>query len=72
MVIKKLIRTLILCTILSIIGASIVNALDNYNYYIKNDGGSLSPVVRLVTLKDGRIKYNQRRNVFEIQFVMLG
>ena len=47
-------------------------SIDNYNYYIKNDGGSLSPVVRLVTLKDGRIKYNQRRNVFEIQFVMLG
>ncbi len=44
--------------------------IDNYNYYYQDRGGSLSPVVRLLTLDKGSITFSPRRNRYEIEGVM--
>ena len=46
--------------------------IEDYNYYKQYSGGSCSPVIRLVNLDRTTLNFNKRRNVFEIEAVILG
>ena len=54
------------------LGSGDYTLIDNYNYYVQNFGGSCNPVIRMVDIKTNSIRFNSRRNVFEVEMVIMG
>lgn len=53
-------------------GSSDWDLIEGYNYYTQYTGGSCSPVIRLVNMDRTTLAFNKRRNVFEIEAIILG
>jgi hypothetical protein len=55
-----------------IVGSGSYTLVEDYNYYKQNGGGSCNPVIRLANLNRQTLTFNKRRNVFEIEIVIMG
>ena len=53
-------------------GSGYYTLIDNYNYYQQHNGGSCSPVIRLISIDRTTLNFNSRRNVIEVEAVILG